>query len=327
VLITRLVIWSAVVLGTLALLPALTQTVSMLVLAWMLVPLGYALQSAWFFQGMEQNVAPAAIIVGFRLATLGLTRLLVTTPEHYVRVPLIVGGAYAAAGVMMLAFAVSRHDIRIVPISPARIAELLHHGKAVFVGNIAVTLYRDANVLILGAFGTGAAVSVYAVAEKFVKAFQALVRPLNQFFFPRVVRQLGGSRRADGSAFRVVLRNTIPQLALLTSGGLVLGAGLVLLRRHLPDGLIRIGGGEIIRLVGLMAVSVLFGVGNFMFGVAGLNYLGRRRYLAQSILAVGLASVACCAILVRSFGATGAAVNFVLAEAVLFLLVARAYRA
>ena len=62
-----------------------------------------------------------------------------------------------------------------------------------------------------------------------------------------------------------------------------------------------------------------------MFGIGGLNFLGRRWYLARSILTTGVASVVLCIALTSQFGAMGAAVTFVLAEVILFAQVARAY--
>jgi PST family polysaccharide transporter len=74
-----------------------------------------------------------------------------------------------------------------------------------------------------------------------------------------------------------------------------------------------------------MSVAIIPGVANFMFGSAGLNALGARRYLLVAVVVVGLASVASNCVLIPLMGAAGSAICFVLAECLLLALVARRY--
>jgi O-antigen/teichoic acid export membrane protein len=326
ILLVRLIIMAACAFALLVASPLLDSTTFRLLLCWLLFPLAYVFQAAWFYQGLERNVAHAVAIVISRLGCLVAVRLFIKSPEDFVNAPLIIGGCYFAGGLSLTLYAMVRYGVRLTPFSPSRARELLWNGKEIFLGNLSVTLYRDSNVLILNAISTGPVVAVYSIAEKAIKVFQAGARPLNQLFFPRVIRALQGIPAPDNRAFRAVLRYTIPQLGLLALGVALTAVGVVLFRERLPAPFQSEQSGQILGLISIMVVSVFFGVGNFMFGTGGLNYLGRRAHLAKSILLTGVCSLAASAALVSVFGATGAALGFVLAEALLFFFIVRAYR-
>ena len=78
-------------------------------------------------------------------------------------------------------------------------------------------------------------------------------------------------------------------------------------------------------LVGFMSLVSFLGIPNFTLGWAGLTALGARRYLFGAILATALLSLASCVVLVLLLGENGAAICFVLAEALLFGLVVWRY--
>lgn len=78
-------------------------------------------------------------------------------------------------------------------------------------------------------------------------------------------------------------------------------------------------------LVGFMSLVTLFGTANFMLGWAGLTAMGARPYLFGAILATGLFSLVSCFVLVLLIGETGAAICFVLAEALFLAFVVRRY--
>lgn len=325
VLFARLALLAGAVVAILAVSPLFEWVTIALLLSWMLFPLGYILQGAWFFQSLERNGLPAALVITTRVLCLLWIYRVVSTPADYHWVPLIVGVTYAGGGAVLLVSTLVRHSIRLTPVSLPRIGELLLHGKEIFLGNISVVLYRDSNVLILNIFSSSAAVSSYAIAEKLIKVFQAGARPLNQLFFPKVIHALRDLRVPGPPALRTVLRYTIPQLSALALGVATIVASYYLLEDRLPAFFSSISGVAITHLVALMTAAVFVGVANFMFGFVGLNHLDGRRYLMKSILITGLCSIVLCVTLAHFFAATGAALSFVLAEVLLLAQILRAY--
>lgn len=325
ILLARLLLFGGCALALLLAAPFLDRTGFLLLAGWLLFPFSYVLQSTWFFQGLERNVVPAVVIVASRIICLVLIRVWITGPADVVRAPLIIGGSYAAGGAVLLLYIVAVHGVSIERV-PVRAAwQALLRGKEIFAGNISVVLYRGANVMILSAFSTSAAVVTYSLAEKAIKLFQAGATPLNQLFFPKAIKALRHVTVPGRGAFRATLRCTIPQLGLLAVGGAGLAVVLIYFRSLLPPQIASALGPQTLGLVAIMSGTVFFGVANFMFGTGGLNHLGKRAYFAKAILATGLANLVLCSTLVVLLGATGAALSFVLSEVLLFALVLRAY--
>src|SRR5438309_2156623 len=297
-----------------------------LTLCWLLVPLSYAVQSNWLFLGLERNAPVALFTLLSRAGAVALVLFLVRERSDYARVPLVIGLVYMAGAIGSLLYAQQRLGIRFVAVPRATLKQMLWSGKEIFASNMSVILYRDVNVIVLGALGgSGAGVAAYSMAEKIVKAIQASMRPLNQLFFLKALRIGRSAERPGPAVLRQLLRITWPQLAALVVVLAILAAGYLALGPTIPW-LQRIKNVDhIAALVGLMSLVALLGIPNFLLGWAGLNVLSAQRYLFGAILATGLLSLASCVVLVLRLGENGAAICFVLAEALLLGLVVLRY--
>lgn len=300
---------------------------TLLLALWLLVPLGHVFHPYFLYQALERNIPAATVTVLARVATLVIVFGFVRGPQDAYLLPLAVGLPFAIGGLVSLAYVLAVLRIPLTAFSPARTGQALWKGKEIFAGNLSVALYRDSNVVILGAIGAPAgAISAYSLAEKLVKMVQAVSRPLNQLYLPKVLRALTGSLKPDRAAARRIARYTMPQLAV--NAGLIVFFAAILLAvapyAERIEAIHDISGGAV--LAAIMAPATLFGVANYMFGTAGLNALHHQRYFFAVILATGLSSVALCAALAAFLGATGAAIAFVAAEAILCALVLLRYR-
>jgi PST family polysaccharide transporter len=299
-----------------------------LTLYWMLVPLSYAIQSSWLFLGLERNAPVALFTVLSRASAVALVFSLVEKPLDYARVPLLIGLASLAGAIASLVYTQQWLGLRFVAVPSATLKRMFWSGKELFAGNISGILFRDVNVIVLGALGvSGAAVASYSMAEKITKAMQASMRPLNQLFFPEALRigRSADARGPTGVVLRRLLRITWPQLAALAGLWAILAVGYAAFGSAIPwlrriENLDRVAG-----LVGFMGMVTFFGTANFTLGWAGLVALRAQRYLFGSILATGLISLASCFILASLVAENGAAICFVFAEALFLALVVRRY--
>lgn len=327
VLAARLLLFVvAAPLAILAYVLAGGQSVLLLAL-WLLVPLGHVFHAYWFYQAIEHNVPPAAFTLLSRVATLGIVFGLVREPQDAALIPLAIGGPFVVGGLVSLWYVVLRLQLPLRPVSLATILTDLRRGKEVFAGNISVSLYREMNVVILGIVGVSAAgIATYALVEKSIKMLQAVTRPLNQFFFPKVLRALPADALPDRASARLIARYTMPQLAAVLVLMILVALGYAAVSPLMPR--VRALGAlpGVKEMATIMAPAMLFGIANFMFGTAGLNALQQRGYLFLVIMATGVASVALCFVLSIGLGATGAALCFVTAEAMLFGLIMLRYR-
>lgn len=294
---------------------------------WLLVPLGQIFHSYWFYQAIEDNFVPAVVTLLSRVATIGIVAGFVRTADDAALVPLAIGLPFVAGGLVSILYLllIRRIPVRRVPLTS--ILSDLRHGKEVFAGNVAVSLYREMNVVILGVVGAPAAgIATYALVEKSIKMLQACTRPLNQLFFPKVLRDLSTEVAPNRAIARRIARYTLPQIGAVLALIAVLPVGFLVASAFIPQ--LRALGElpEVGTMAAIMAPTMVFGLVNFMYGTAGLNALNQRGYFFGAILATGLFSVVACFALATKFGAVGAAVCFVLSEALLFLLVMSRYR-
>ncbi len=321
VLVTRLVVFVPSAALALAGCHLLRDELMPALAWWLLLPLGQLLQSAWLFQGLEHNVPIAATTLTSRVSSIVLILALVEGPPDYLLVPALLGASSLLGALALLAYAHHRLGLRLCSVSATTILGQLRAGSRVFLGNVSVFLYRDANAMLLAVAGASApGVATYSLAEKLIKGFQAAARPLNQLFFPKALRALGSMRVPDRRSLWTLVRLTAPQwLALLGVLAALLGLAAVLdatgnagtAWSGLPDR------STIVMLLSLMAPAVFFGVANFMLGTIGLNHLGAQTHLLRALLAVGVSNLVLCLALASAFGALGGALAFVLSEAVL----------
>lgn len=291
-------------------------------MAWSLVPLSFAIQPNWFFQGLGQNAAVGALTVGARCSAAAATLLLVDDASGYILVPLAIGVSYLTGAVLALGYAFRAYGLGWGWPGNDYLKNMLINGRFIFFGNLSVTMYRDANVLILAAIGVPSAmIAAYSLAEKLVKAIQATIRPLNQHFTPHAMRIAQRTDLSPRSILHGLLRLTMPQLATLTLIIVTLFLIYPWARNEFAF-VNKIGDlSSVGPLLGIMCLGALIGVANFMLGSAGLNAMGQSVHLFYSILIAGMVSVVICVVAGTYAGAYGAAAAFVAAELALQLAI------
>jgi PST family polysaccharide transporter len=297
-----------------------------LYLSWLIFSLSHVLQSAWLFQGLERNTAPAVATVLSRLSSVVLIVTIVRTPNQHSIIPILVGIPALGSALALFAYTAATTGIKLCTVSPKAIWQLIKSGRTIFGANISVVLYRDMNVLLLDLAGaTATAISAYSLAEKFIKSIQATARPLNQLFFPRAVRALRPFSAPSPEPLRILSGLVLPQLGAL---GIFLGGGLtfIVLVPHLflPTSPANIYP-SIITLMLIMSPAVFLGVFNFMAGTVGLTYLKAQRFFFHSVLLVGALNLPACFLFSRLFGEPGPALSYVLSELLLSLLITICY--
>lgn len=325
ILYVRLIIWLFCAFALLVSSFFIDKDLFALLSGWILLPLSYVLNSYWFYQGVEKNLFPAIMTLLTRFLCLGILIKFIIVPKDYHLVPIIIGVTYVVGGLVSLLYIRFNFKVKFVRISYFEMRRLIFVGKEIFFGNISVTLFRDSNVIILGLLSSSMAVSVYSIAEKSIKIFQAGARPLNQLFFPKVIRAISGMNHPTKSAFSTILKYTAPQLAALAIAASLIFIIFVSFRSDISYAFNFHYESDIIKLISIMVIAVFFGVSNYMFGMVGLNYLCSRGYLAKAIFITGICSILCCIFLVLIFAEFGAAISFIFSEIFLFILISKIY--
>lgn len=327
IIAARLFLFVASAAVTLAIVTGLTGRFPKLLALWLLVPLGHVFYSYWFYQGVERNIPAALATVAARVAGVALVLASVRDKDDAWLIPLALGGTFCIGGIVAATYLAVRYGARMPSRLPRLIGQSIWDGRTIVLGNAAVVLYRDLNVVVLGATGVSSVgVAAYSLAEKVIKMVQASSRPINQLFFPKAINAIRGEATPTRHNGLVLARMTAPQLAIMAA--LLAGAACVyqfaIFWNVLPEVWRLPSGLGALTLV--MVPGVFLGVANYMFGVVGLNYLGARGALAGAIVMTGVTNLIVCAALSAWMGAMGGALAFALAELVLLVQILLRYR-
>lgn len=284
-------------------------------LAWMLFPLGSLLQSSYYYQAIESNFYLSVSVVVSRALACCIGYFFVNSEADSVLAIAIIGSSYLFSGVVSLIYVIFIENSGIEMPNPKYSWELIATGNVTFYGSCSVLLYRSLNVLILASLSYDAkAISIYALAEKYTRILQALTLPLSQLYFSRTISELISTKE---NVFGTIWRNTKSQVYCSFVFIVVVLVAMHFLSYLFPES----PAFEIKFLLTIMSGAVVFGVMNFMFGTVALNTLGKEREYARIVLMVGVISVATCSFLVTYLSAYGAAIGYVFAELLLFILV------
>jgi len=322
----RLLLFVVAAACALALYRAFTDGSLVNIALWMLIPLSYVFQSTWLYQGLESNAPVAIFSFVSRTACVALVVALIDRPSDKYLLPGIMGSTYFLGGLGAFAYAKYRYQLRLRRVSWKNLRQLIVEGKEMFLGNISVSLSKDMNVIILGTVGVPAhSLAAYSIAEKLIKSFQAIARPLNQLFFPKTIRAIKDELEPSWRVAKAIFRQTLPQLGVLLLVLCLIVACYFVVGKNISSIASFPNVGEIVQFLTIMVPGVFFGVASFMLGSVGLNYLNCRNYFFRVILIVGLVSVSVCYWFAHSIGAMAAAFCYVSAEVLTALLTVRRY--
>lgn len=292
---------------------------------WMFVPLSHVFQSAYFFIYKQANLPSAIFITLSRLAVLMAVILMPAYNLNSTSAAFIIGFGYFLGSISSFIFIINFWKIEIRHIPLSQVYTELRETFSVFTSNVSVLLYRDLNVIILSmVFKNSDAISAYAMAEKIVKSIQALFRPISQFFTPKVMLSLKGNTKPNFNLFFVIWKYTKTQVILAFAACLVaaLSFSVYLWSDFHANSVVVLA----LPLGIIMLLSIVVGILNYMFGMIGLNCLNSSSYLAACTLSTGLINIILCYYLSKSMGSQGAAISFVLAELVLFIMIFSKYK-
>lgn len=282
---------------------------------WLMLPLGLIIQSSYFYQALEINFVLAWRVVLYRIAACALCILFVKSESDALIGLWIMAGSYFASGVSSLRYFIKVNGWLSVGAGSKYVESYLKECWYFFISSSSVVMYRGCNVIILSVVsGNPAAVSIYAVAEKYVKLVQAVVSPLGQFFFSRVVRELSVAQENN---FFIIWRRCKP-LIYISSGLMLFFVFFALFEIFFWGSFFSV---EMVVLLSIMGFAVPLGVANFFFGTIGMNMLGLDKAFARVALVVGSISMLSAAIAAFYFEDKGVAVVYMLSEALILVSV------
>lgn len=289
---------------------------------WLLYSLAYILQNNYLFLKKDDYFNLFLRVFPGRILALLMVFLIVKkeSPAYYV--PMIIGTSYFLSSLWVLRYILKKYNLKFSGISINEFKSCLRFNKNIFIGSFSVLLLKDLNVLIIDHFSSNSAVSIYSVAEKITRFFQASVRPLNQLYFKKGVIILDKFKKPGIKVFKKMRILVYPQIIFLSFLILIFAT---LMKSSLLSPYINIDLTRIIGLLKFMIPTTVLGILNYMFGNLGLNHLSHEKYYSKIIILTGLISIVLTSFLTSWKQETGTALGFFLSELILLFLILPAY--
>jgi len=268
----------------------------------------------WYFQGTERIGPFAKLDVTTKIfASAGIFIFVHHSSDGWKVLALQAAAAFVSAAITMgIAYSET-------PFSFPRFSSAwkgLRMGWTMFFFKSSLTLYTIGNAFILGLFAPTVIVGYYAAAEKISRAAFALLNPINQALYPRVVRLI---HQSPLDAARLVKRSMV---LLGIAGGCI---GMLLFA--FAPWIVRIFLGKsyypaapMLEVLALLPLLVSL---NCVFGLLWMLPLGMDRSFNTIVLMAGLLNLGLATLLAPAFSGQGMAWAVVAAE--LYVVIAMYY--
>lgn len=291
--------------------PRIAVAVPVMLISWLVV-VSNVFTLNWLLQGLERFSLFATLSLGARFVTLPLTFLFVRNADDVAAAVAIQAAAPFIGGVFSLVV-VSRLGLLGRPeTSWVAVWARLRQGADMFVASASVSLFSATNAIILGSTAGSYQVGLYAAADKLKTVGNMVPAQINTVLYPRIsalFAELRPERIRD--AAKLTVFGAIATVA-TTGAGVVVIACLAEPLTNLILGARYEGSAAALTL---LCVATLFGNLAYFLGLQVIVPFGGTRRRSGVMLAAGVLNIVLAFSLAPHFGAEGAAIAFLIAEA------------
>ncbi len=266
----------------------------------------------WLFQGLERMKYMTIVNASSKILFTILIFVVVIRPEDYEYIMLLNSLGFLLAAILSMVLVRKQFKIRLPKPRMKEVFSELRESLSLCFSMIGIDLYRNMNVVVLNFFVSDAAMGVYALAERVIKAAQSFITPVSQALFPHMSLKI--KQEGVGKSM-VLLRRAAIFLFILT---IVVALGIF----FCGDFLVSLVGkdfSEIKPLMNWMYPVLIFGCMNFLLGFVGLVNLNQQKYFFFAVFISGTISLGLLFWLARYWGIQVAAMTMSLSEVLLFL--------
>lgn len=261
----------------------------------------------WFYQGIEDQKFITARYVFIKILQLLCIFLFVKNRNHYLLYAAVLVGMNSLSTIFNI-FHLKKHLVK-VPLKSLEIKRHLKPILLIFASNIAVSVYTNLDVIMVGFFCGDEKVGLYTAANRIVRIVIAVVTAFSSVVIPRIESSL---KNKDSESYRRYVNLSLDYI-------LILAVPCCLGIIALADDIILIFAGaefapSIFSIRLLSPVIIIVGLAYFV----GLQLLYSHREEWKYTAAVSVAAIVNAffnAILIPRFAQNGAVVGTLIAEA------------
>jgi PST family polysaccharide transporter len=143
----------------------------------------------WLFQGLEKLKVVSLVQVIAKFIVFAMIFFMVHSEADIYLATLLQGSGYLLGGILSIPFTViALKNGRLTWPTITAIKQQLKSGQHVFFSTAATNIYTTSNTFFIGLFVSSSSLGNYHVAEKLIRAVQALYAPISNAVYPHVTR-------------------------------------------------------------------------------------------------------------------------------------------
>lgn len=184
--------------------------------------IGNVMFPTWFFQGMEKmKYITILSLVSQTIFTISIF-IFIRHTSDYIYVPLINSLGFIVAGILGFAVVFKYFDVGLKLPNYKTIKFHFIEGWHVFISTVAISLYTNTNIFVLGLFTNNTIVGYFAAGEKIIRAAQGIYGPLYQSLYPYISKLTTVSSR---EAITVIKKSAVIMFVLTSVVSIILFFG------------------------------------------------------------------------------------------------------
>lgn len=273
------------------------------------------LQAIWFYTGMEEFKYLNYINFIARILYLAGIFAFIRAADDFYLVPAIEGTALILGGIVSQFIVLVK--LRIVLYFPGvgKILQGYRDGWHVFISNVSISLYRNANVIILGLIANKEIVGFYYAGEKLIKTLQTVFTPITQVFYPYISRK----KVMNPAVAMNIIKKMLYVLGSIT---FALSTAIILTAGPLTYLLFKDASPAIAIVIRIAGYAIFFSMINYILGIIFMLNYGMKKYFSLSTFFVGILNIIFCVPLCFLLQEQGAAITYLTSEMILVVFFA-----
>ncbi len=291
--------------------PAINKEQSLIFLLYLSV-LGNVFLPVWLFQGLEMMKPLAVIGTGVQFLVMILILLTVNNKEDYQLAVLLQTIGSVSIGVISLIYLKAKNIVVWELPSPELIRSTLFESRLIFASNVAVSLYSNTTVFVLGLMTGTTTVGYFSAADKLIKVASSLFMPISQSLYPYLARL---RYESEAKAFSIIAN-------FLKIQGLF-SVGIFIYLTYDAEYIVKLifgsdFSGAVIALQIMSAIPFFVGLSNILGILVLMNFDLQEQYVKILIFS-GLLSLVIIAPMILFFNILGAALALLVTEVVVVI--------
>ncbi len=291
-----------------------SQTETKVAIYTFLIAVSWVITPNWFFQGMQELKKLALFNFLSKLIFNLMIIFLIVKKEHFIWQPLILSLSQIFVSIISLLYAIKKFGINLMKTSFSAVFRLLWIDKMIFFSMLATHLYTDTNIVILGFYETKEHIGYFTAAWRLTFVFLVLLSlPTSQALFPYIAASFSKSIEKGILQIRRILPIII--YASLGFSVVLFFFGGIIIRNFYGEGF-----QPAVVVFRILTIVPVLSFINTILGLQTMVNLKMDTSYFLILLSGGIFSVIFNIIIVRNYGYVGGAWSWILAEAVIAIV-------